>query len=47
MGTTIRKIMEIIATEVGMGTLEELEEEELIERRIEEWKRLRWSIRKL
>ena len=47
METTIRKRMEIIPTEEGMDTGEELEEEELIERRIEDWKRLRWSIRKL
>ena len=41
METTIR---EIITTEVVIG--EELEEEEGIELRIEEWKQLRLSIKK-
>lgn len=43
METTIR---EIITTEVVMGIGEELEEEEGIELRIEEWKQLRLSIKK-
>ena len=43
METTIR---EIITAEVVMGIGEELEEEEGIELRIEEWKQLRFSIKK-